>query len=103
MPRNLRTIARNQPCYLRLQGCSHDREQTVLAHVRRGGIAGMGQKPCDAAAFPCCERCHGIFDGRYKAHGMTRAMIDAEALRALVQWLDWLWKNELIILGGIAA
>jgi hypothetical protein len=103
MKRSLRTLARNQPCHLRLVGCSHDREQTVLAHVRRGGIAGMGQKPCDVAAFPCCDHCHGIFDGRYKAHGMTRAELDAEGLRALAQWLDYLWRHEYLILGGITA
>lgn len=102
MPRNLRTIARGQPCFLRLPGCSHDTEQTVLCHIRRGNVAGVGQKPCDVAAFPACARCHGIFDGRYRA-GYSRAELDAEALRALVQWLAVCWQNEYIIPGGLAA
>ncbi len=94
---NLRAFARGKPCYLRLVGCTHDTEQTVLAHIRRGNIAGVGQKPCDAAAFPCCDHCHGIYDGRYKAHGYTRIELDAEALRALCQWLAYLWREEILV------
>jgi hypothetical protein len=97
MPRDLRAFARGKPCYLRLQGCSHDPEQTVLAHIRRGNVAGMGQKPVDVFAIPCCDSCHGRFDGRYQAHGYTRTELDAEALRALGQWLTYLWKEEILI------
>lgn len=96
--KSLRNLAQGKPCYLRLMGCTHDPEQTVLAHIRRGNVAGMGQKPVDVFAFPACDYCHGVFDGRYKAHNYTRTELDAEALRALGQWLDYLWKNELLIL-----
>lgn len=99
----LRELARGKPCYLRLQGCTHDHEQTVLAHIRRGNVAGGGQKPPDICGFPACDHCHGIFDGRYSAHGYTRTELDAEALRALVQWQSWMWSHEYIIPGGIAA
>jgi hypothetical protein len=95
---NLREFAQGKPCYLRLEGCTHDTAQTVLAHIRRGGIAGVGQKPVDVCAFPACDACHGKYDGRYRAHGYTRAELDAEALRALAQWLDYLWRNEYLIL-----
>lgn len=98
MPRDLRQLAKGQPCYLRLEGCSHDREQTVLAHIRRGNVAGVGQKPVDVFAIPCCDSCHGKLDGRYGAHSYSRAEMDAEALRALGQWLDYLWKREYLIL-----
>jgi hypothetical protein len=37
-------------------------------------------------------------DGRYGAHGYSRAEMDAEVLRALGQWLDYLWKREYLIL-----
>lgn len=94
---NLRKLARGQPCYMRLEGCSHDTEQTVLAHIRRGNVAGIGQKPVDVFAIPMCDACHGRFDGRYKAHSYTRSELDAEALRALGQWLDYLWKREYLI------
>ena len=97
MPRDLRDIAEGQKCYLRLPGCTHDREQTVLAHIRRGNVAGVGQKPPDVCAVPMCDHCHGTYDGRYRANGMTRAELDAEALRAQNQWLAWLWNEEIII------
>lgn len=95
---NLRKLAQGKSCYMRLTGCSHDTQQTVLAHIRRGNIAGVGQKPADICAIPMCDSCHGIFDQRYKAHGYTRAQLDAEALRALVQWHSWLWDQELLVL-----
>lgn len=96
MPRDLRQLAKGKPCYLRLQDCTHDREQTVLAHIRRGNVAGIGQKPVDVFAIPLCDSCHGKFDGRYKAHGYSRAEMDAEVLRALGQWIDWLYKQEIL-------
>jgi hypothetical protein len=94
---SIRKLAKSQPCFMRLEGCTHDNEQTVLAHIRRGNVAGVGQKPVDVFAVPMCETCHGKFDGRYRAHGYSRAELDAEALRALGQWLDWLWRNEYLI------
>lgn len=102
MPRDLRQIAAGQRCFMRLPGlCGHP-ETVVLAHIRRGGIAGVGQKPCDAAALPMCHACHNAYDGRIRTE-YTREQLDAEVLRGLVQWLSWLWEREYIIPGGIAA
>jgi hypothetical protein len=96
MPRDLRQLAKGKQCYLRLPGlCCHP-ETVVLAHIRRGNIAGSGQKPCDPAGLPMCNVCHGIYDGRIRSD-YSREQLDAEALRGLVQWLDWLWKNEILI------
>lgn len=90
MPRDLRNLARGQECYLRLPfHCNGNSETVVLAHIRRGGIAGAGQKPCDSAAMPMCSACHDVFDGRVKTT-IQRTVIDAEALRGLVQWLAYL-------------
>lgn len=88
---NLRQLARGKPCYMRLPGCSHNTEQTVLAHIRRGNVAGMGAKPSDLCAIPVCDPCHSQYDGRVPSP-FTRTQLDAEALRALVQWLTWLEK-----------
>lgn len=92
---NLRDRARGQTCYIRFHGCSHDPDKTCLAHIRRGNVAGVGQKPSDLCALPLDQHCHDIVDGR-KDIGLTRAEIDAELLRGLVQWLAWLDKNGKI-------
>lgn len=86
---NLREKARGQDCYLRLPvHCNGNPETVVLAHIRRGNIAGMGQKPCDLAAMPMCSGCHSAYDGRDKSP-IQRTVMDAEALRGLVQWLSY--------------
>jgi hypothetical protein len=85
---NLREKARGQECYLRSPpSCNGNPETVVLAHIRRGNIAGMGQKPCDLAAMPMCSGCHDLYDGRVQTP-LQRVLIDAEALRGLVQWLS---------------
>lgn len=97
MPRNLRTIAAGKPCSLRLPGvCNFNETSTVLAHIRRGNTAGGGMKPADINAVPLCSACHDVFDGR-KPSSYSRVELDAEMLRAHVQWLDWLAKEEFII------
>lgn len=96
MPHDLRSFARGKPCYLRLPGCSHNPEQTVLAHVRRGGIAGGGMKTPDVCALPLDDFCHAVVDGRIKT-AYTREHIDSELLRAQNQWLAYLWSNEILI------
>ena len=90
---SLRRLAQGQPCYLRSPGCrpGPGNETVVLAHLRRGGIAGGSQKPCDLTAIPMCHHCHQIFDGGKSIH--SRAQLDADALRGLCQWLSWLEKN----------
>jgi hypothetical protein len=87
--RDLREFARGKPCYLRLYPyCNGNSETVVLAHIRRGNVAGVGQKPCDSAAMPMCSSCHDVFDGRVQT-SVQRTVIDAEALRGLVQWLTY--------------
>jgi hypothetical protein len=89
----LETLARGQPCFLRLPTvCNGNRETTVLCHIRRGGVGGMGIKPPSICAIPCCDACHSALDGRTKSPH-SRAQIDADALRGLCQWLSWLEKH----------
>lgn len=55
MPRDLRQLARTQPCYLRLYPfCKVEEGNVVLAHIRRGNTAGGGQKPVDVNGVPAC-------------------------------------------------
>lgn len=95
---NLRKLAEHQPCYLRLfPFCKPETGNVVLAHIRRGGTAGGGQKPEDINGVPACYGCHSVYDGQPQKE-YTRDQLDAEMLRAHCQWLDFLWKQELIIL-----
>lgn len=93
----LEKLAQGRACYLRLPGvCNGVRETTVLCHIRRGNTGGTGIKPPPVCAVPMCHACHDEFDGRTD-NGYTRQQLDAECLRALVQWLDYLWRAEYIV------
>ena len=84
---NLRQFARNKPCQVRIYGvCSYDDAQTVLAHLRVGGVAGMGQKPPDLAGVHCCGPCHSVIDGRTKTD-LTRVQLESHMLHGLVRTL----------------
>jgi len=62
---DLRKLAKGKPCQVRLyEICNFDSTTTVLAHIRRGGVAGAGQKPPDLCAVWACSNCHDAIDGR---------------------------------------
>lgn len=84
--KNLRKAARGRECTVRLPGiCNHNSETTVLAHLRRAGIAGMGQKPVDLCAVRACSSCHDAIDGRANARLYD---YDGMILDALCRTLD---------------
>lgn len=98
MPRDLRKLAETQPCYARLyQFCRQEPGSVVLAHMRIGGNAGTSLKPPDVCGFPACNWCHAVIDGRTKQDFYTEEQLQAECLRAQNQWLEWLWKKEIIV------
>lgn len=85
---DLRRLARGKDCMLRVPGvCIHDPETTVLAHIRRGGVAGVGQKPADLIAVWACAACHDVIDGRGNP-GMPRGELDGYVLEALCRQLN---------------
>jgi hypothetical protein len=95
--KTLRQLAEGKPCYLRLYPfCTHNAQQTVLAHIRRGNTAGGGMKPADINGVPACAKRHAVYDGEAQKI-FTRTELDAEMLRAHVQWLAWLWEHEIIL------
>lgn len=77
----LRDSAKGQPCTLRLPGCRQDTAYTVLAHYRRFGWAGMGQKPHDLLGCFSCDLCHA----KQEAHHPDAT--DADLLRAMGETL----------------
>ncbi len=79
----LRKAAQGQPCTLRLPGCDGGGDTTVLAHLRRFGLAGMAQKPPDWAGVFACFHCHDRLDRRDPGLPVG----DGDILRALVETL----------------
>jgi hypothetical protein len=99
MSRDLRKLARGKECHFRLPGfCRHDNQYTVLCHFRIGGTGGTSSKPPDVCGAPGCDMCHSVIDGRIKQDIYTPEQLQAESHRAQNQWLEFLWKNELLIL-----
>ncbi len=91
----LRRAAQGKPCQLRIPlvcdggGSSGT---TVLAHIRRGNVAGMGQKPNDLIGIHCCGPCHSRLDGR----GGLESVPDEYILDALVRTLDAVVREGLV-------
>ena len=73
---NLRKLAKHKPCQIRLPGCNHDPQTTVLAHYRLAGYSGMGQKPDDwSFGAWACSHCHDVVDGRTPLPDHDRSII----------------------------
>lgn len=90
---DLRELARGQYCQVRLPGCLFRPETVVLAHLRRAGTAGLGQKPPDLCAVYACARCHDIIDGRAAIRNLSRAELDRAVLDALCRTLAIVQKE----------
>lgn len=80
---NLRKLAKDQTCTVRIPGiCNGNRETVVLAHIRKG-FFGAGIKPPDICGVWACSSCHDAMDGRRKAP----ALLTDDILRALLEQL----------------
>lgn len=91
----LRESARGQPCHLRIPGvCNGNPETTVLCHIRRGHVAGMGQKPPDICGVFGCSNCHDVMDGRAGKSGS--GLLDEFILEGQQRTLAYWWKNGFI-------
>lgn len=91
---NLRELAKDKPCMIRLPGCNGDPATTVLAHYRLSGYTGIGMKPDDYAFGAwSCSNCHDKVDGRVKtehsreiirlahAEGVMRTMAEVRRMK----------------------
>lgn len=98
MSHPLRKLANGKPCYFRLpEFCRRENQYTSLCHFRVGGTGGTALKPPDVCAAPGCDMCHAVIDGRIKQSIYSEEQLHAESHRAHNQWLEFLWKNEIII------
>lgn len=92
---DLRKAARGRDCQVRLPGiCNFNPETTVLAHIRRGGVNGIGRKPNDLAAVLACSDCHDEIDRR--THRMGSKDLDCALIDAWARTID-LWAREGLI------
>jgi hypothetical protein len=75
---NLRKLAKGKPCTVLLEGCDGGGETTVLAHIRKAHVAGVGQKPHDLIGVWSCFSCHNKIDARAKS------LLDAGAMNTVL-------------------
>ncbi len=91
---NLRKLARGRPCLVRIPNiCDGGGETTVLAHIRRGGVGGMGLKPPDLCAVWACAPCHDAIDQRRPLPAWLVADVDTMILAALCRTLEQVSKE----------
>jgi len=94
---NLRKFAEGKECQLRAYGvCNRNSETVVLAHVRKGNVAGMGQKPPDSCAILCCSSCHDLIDGRLKTE-YSMIQIESMMLHGLVRTLALVARSQNMV------
>ena len=93
---DLRAAAKGRDCQCRFPGiCNHNPETVVLAHIRRGGVAGTGYKPrSDLVGVLACSACHDELDGRTRH--IERSVLDGYLIDAWARTID-LWAREGLI------
>jgi len=89
----LTEAARGQNCLIRIPGiCSHNPEQTVLAHIRMPGITGTSLKAVDLLGAFACDPCHSAVDGRLKTD-FSHQELWTMHLEGMARTIDWLVKH----------
>lgn len=90
---NLRRLARGRECQVRIPGvCNSNPETTVLAHIRLGGVGGMGMKPPDICGVHACASCHDLIDGR-RSSELTQMARESYILHGLLRTLEVVWRE----------
>jgi hypothetical protein len=90
---NLRKFAEGKDCQVRLPGCLYGPETVVLAHIRKGGTAGVGQKPPDLCGVHACAKCHDLIDGRSSVANLTKYDVERALLYGLLRTLALVSKE----------
>lgn len=90
----LRNSAKGQVCTFQIPGiCNHDRDTTVLCHIR-DEAKGMGNKANDFSAAFGCYACHTAID----QHHLSKEDELKYSLRALQRTLEnWIARGLVII------
>lgn len=90
---DLRDLARDEECTVRLPGiCNHNTETTVLAHYRLAGTCGVGMKPPDTNGAYACSACHDAIDGRMQ-HAFRDEFVTIAHLEGCMRTLERLHQR----------
>lgn len=91
--RDLRKLARGQPCRVRLPGiCNRDPSTTVLAHVKQGWYGSI--KPPDIIAVHACSACHDAMDRRRR--DVSVEDVDLAVFRGLCEMLRFYVEEDIV-------
>ena len=93
---NLRDLARDQDCTVRLESvCNCNPETTVLAHFRMIDISGAGMKSSDLLGAWACSACHDAIDRR--AHmDLDRDFVQLAHLKGVMRTQAQLLKRGVL-------
>lgn len=90
---NLRDLARDQPCRVRLPLiCNGRTDTTVLAHIKNGWCGSI--KPPDIVGVFACFDCHNEIDRRTRR--MSQEEVDLALFRALCEQLAYYAKQRIV-------
>lgn len=88
--------AKGRECQARLFGvCNHNPETTVLAHIRKAGITGIGKKANDILGAWLCYNCHMAIDGQMKT-SYTKEELEKEHYLAAIKTINILIQEDKI-------
>lgn len=93
---NLRKLARDRPCLVRLPGCDGGGETTVLAHYRLAGISGIGIKSPDLLGAWCCYNCHQLVDRHAHMANLTQQDVKIAHLEGVLRTIAALVREGAI-------
>jgi len=93
---DLRKLARNQPCLIRVPiVCNGNPDTVVLCHIRMIELSGTGIKAPDVFATFGCSACHAVCDGQQKSeysYSERRLML----LEGMVRTQLWLLDQGIL-------
>lgn len=93
---NLRQLARDKPCMIRLPGiCNRDPATTVLAHYRLISISGLGIKAPDILGAWACYDCHAVVDGQ-RTSDLTPEQRRLALAEGMARTIAQLWSMKVI-------
>lgn len=94
--KDLRKLARDQPCLIRVPiVCNGNPDTVVLCHIRMIGLSGTGLKAPDVFATFGCSVCHAVCDGQQKS-AYTADERRLMLLEGMVRTQQWFLEQGIL-------